>query len=69
LFIPGPDPDFLPIPDPGVKKAPDPRSRIRIHNTEKHKMIYQDLTITKKGPDKLDPDQQLLGSVADLVLF
>jgi hypothetical protein len=32
-------------------------------------MIYQDLTLTKKVPDKLDPDQQLLGSVADLVLF
>jgi hypothetical protein len=62
-----PDPDFLPIPDPGVKMALDPRSRIR--NTEKHKTIYQDLTITKKVLDKLDPDQQLLGSVADLVLF
>jgi hypothetical protein len=69
LFIPDTDTDFLPIPDPGVKKhrIPDPGSRIR--NTEKHKMIYQDLILTEKVPDKLDPDQQLLGSVADLVLF
>jgi len=63
------DPDFLPIPDPRVKKAPDPRSRIRIRNTEKHKMIYQDLTLTKKVQGNQDSDQQLLESVADLVLL
>ncbi len=62
---------FYPSRIPGSKRhrIPDPGSRIRIRNTEKQKMIYQDLTLTKKVPDKLDPDQQLLGSVADLVLF
>jgi hypothetical protein len=69
LFIPDPDPDFLLIPDPGVKKAPDPRSRIPDPQHLKTQNDLSGFNYIKKFPDKLYPDQQLLGSVADLVLF
>jgi hypothetical protein len=69
LFIPDPDPDFYPSRIPGSKRHGIPDTGSRIRNTEKHKMIYQDLTLTKKVQGNQDPDQQLLGSVADLVLL